>query len=209
MGDLASLRRHIRSQRRAITGQKREILSQQTAQQIISWLRTKPDVYRIATFLSLPEEIDTCWLNNRLWQLGYLLYLPYVREKKQPLQWLAYRPETVLAPDCCKISAPCYDISRCLKTTALDVVITPLVAWDKYGTRLGMGGGFYDRTFQGKMPGIAPWLIGMAYPCQYLDKLERQLWDIPLDAVAVAHTIFNYPQELTNNDYRTPRFNPD
>ena len=191
--DLKQLRRDIRAARRAIAPEERQQISAATAATALAWLRAHADIRRVATFLSLAEEIDTAPLNRALWQAGYDLYLPYVRGKGEVLAWLPYAPDTVLAPDAAGIPAP--PLHAALDALALDAVITPLVAWDVHGTRLGMGGGFYDRTFARKMPRTKPWLIGMAYPCQAVATLPRRPWDVPLDAVASRETLYTYPQE--------------
>ena len=191
--DLKQLRRDIRAARRAIPPDERRRISAQTAATALAWLRAHADIQRVATFLSLPEEIDTAPLNRALWQAGYHLYLPYVRGKGEALAWLPYQEDTALAPDAVGIPAP--PLQAPLEALALDAVITPLVAWDARGTRLGMGGGFYDRTFARKIPHAKPWLLGIAYPCQAVATLPRQPWDVPLDAVASRETLYTYPQE--------------
>ena len=191
--DLKQLRRDIRAARRAIPPDERARLSAQTAATVLAWLRERDDVRRIATFLSMPEEIDTAPLNRALWQAGYSLYLPYVRGMGEALAWLPYQEDTVLAPDAAGIPAP--PLHEPLDALALDVIITPLVAWDARGTRLGMGGGFYDRTFARKIPRAKPWLLGIAYPCQAVATLPRRAWDVPVDAVASAETLYTYPKE--------------
>mgnify|MGYP000843596300 FL=1 len=191
--DLKQLRRDIRAARRAIAPEERQQISAATAATALAWLRAHADIRRVATFLSLPEEIDTAPLNRALWQAGYRLYLPYVRGKGEALVWLPYQEDTALAPDAVGIPAP--PLQAPLDALALDAVITPLVAWDARGTRLGMGGGFYDRTFARKIPRAKPWLLGIAYPCQAVATLPRQPWDVPLDAVASAENLYTYLQE--------------
>ena len=191
--DLKQLRRDIRAARRAVSPDERQRLSTQTAATALAWLRERDDVQRIATFLSMPEEIDTAPLNRALWQAGYTLYLPYVRGMGEPLAWLPYKEDTALAPDAAGIPAP--PLHDPLDALALDIIITPLVAWDARGTRLGMGGGFYDRTFARKIPRAKPWLLGIAYPCQAVATLPRRAWDVPVNAVASAETLYTYPQE--------------
>ncbi len=69
---------------------------------------------------------------------------------------------------------------------ALDLVLLPLVAFDALGNRMGMGGGYYDRTFSFKslrkgMTG--PNLIGLAHEIQRVEKLPIESWDIPLTSI--------------------------
>ena len=63
-------------------------------------------------------------------------------------------------------------------------MLTPLVAFDDQGNRMGMGKGFYDRTFEFVRQTKKPILIGMAHSCQQVDYLEPTEWDIPLNGLA-------------------------
>ncbi|HID00312.1 MAG TPA: 5-formyltetrahydrofolate cyclo-ligase [Piscirickettsiaceae bacterium] len=78
----------------------------------------------------------------------------------------------------------CPSRKPCNNALLIRLVITPLVAFDANGSRLGMGGGFYDRTFACKRNGRhKPLLIGWAHACQEVAHLPRQPWDVPLDGV--------------------------
>jgi len=76
---------------------------------------------------------------------------------------------------------------RQFKPHALDLILLPLVAFDKSGHRLGMGGGYYDRTLAflaHRRLWRKPHLLGTAYQFQQLETLPTQPWDIPLDGIA-------------------------
>ena len=73
----------------------------------------------------------------------------------------------------------------------LDVVLMPLVGFDRTGNRIGMGGGFYDRTFQflsGRKK-TKPLLIGLAYSIQEVANIPNRPWDIPLNFIATENEI--------------------
>jgi 5-formyltetrahydrofolate cyclo-ligase len=75
----------------------------------------------------------------------------------------------------------------------LDLVLTPLVAFDAQGHRLGMGGGFYDRSFAYLLRHsrwLRPRLIGLAYDFQRQTRLPHQPWDVPLHAIATDHRLY-------------------
>ncbi len=78
-----------------------------------------------------------------------------------------------------------------LPLSKLDVLITPLVAFDEQGQRLGMGGGFYDRTLQNwRDIGLQP--VGYAHDCQGVERLPVEEWDIPLPAVITPTKVWQW-----------------
>ena len=62
----------------------------------------------------------------------------------------------------------------------MKLVFMPLVGFDILGGRLGMGGGYYDKTFATR----ESLLVGLAHDCQKVDSLPIESWDVPLDAIA-------------------------
>ena len=76
----------------------------------------------------------------------------------------------------------------------LDLVLVPLLGFDRAGQRLGYGGGWYDRSFAFLKPlsrPTAPLLIGIGYAFQELPEIEAQAWDVPLDFVATEHELID------------------
>jgi 5-formyltetrahydrofolate cyclo-ligase len=91
------------------------------------------------------------------------------------------------------IPEPSIRLRQPTKPWALDLVIMPLVAFDADCNRLGMGGGYYDRTFaylNKRRFWRKPILIGVAHECQRVANLESEVWDIPLDAVVTEEKIY-------------------
>jgi 5-formyltetrahydrofolate cyclo-ligase len=77
---------------------------------------------------------------------------------------------------------------------ALDIVLVPLVAFDRVGSRLGMGGGYYDRYFKflkDRTHFIRPKLFGIAYSCQQVELLPREHWDVPLWGVITEKGVYH------------------
>lgn len=79
-------------------------------------------------------------------------------------------------------------LGKAVAPQRLDAVCVPLVGFDGRGRRLGMGGGFYDRTFAvnaRKKRGNArgPRLIGLAHACQQVGRLPHEDWDVRLTGV--------------------------
>jgi 5-formyltetrahydrofolate cyclo-ligase len=94
-----------------------------------------------------------------------------------------------------RIPEPYPDYRRSRPARWLDLVVMPLVAFDAQGTRMGMGGGFYDRTFACKRTHAQPQrplLCGFAYDFQKVAYLQRQRWDIPLNQVVSDAGFFHF-----------------
>jgi len=91
------------------------------------------------------------------------------------------------------IPEPVVRHDRLIAPRDLDLVILPLLGFDHDCNRIGMGGGFYDRTFafMHRLNHIAgPYLLGLAHEIQRVEVLVMQRWDIPLDAVATEQRIY-------------------
>ena len=80
------------------------------------------------------------------------------------------------------IAEPDLPASQLLPATRLDIIVVPLVAFDGHGNRLGMGGGFYDRSLADSS-GHSPLLIGYAHDLQQVNQLPARPWDKKLHAV--------------------------
>ena len=140
---------------------------------------------RIAAYLnSAPEASVDAWMNHE-WQRSQLqIFIPVLDQQQQGQ--MSFR-------GCHKNSR--ISIGRFgLRTLAepkaaeqidaadLDCVLLPMVAFDKYGTRLGMGGGYYDRFFANQTK--RPYLLGISFDAQMSQQvLDRSPWDVGLDAV--------------------------
>jgi 5-formyltetrahydrofolate cyclo-ligase len=75
----------------------------------------------------------------------------------------------------------------------LDVLLVPLVGFDSTGNRIGMGGGYYDRTLaflNRRRQWRRPRLIGIAHECQRVAAIEPRAWDVPLQAVATERRLY-------------------
>lgn len=128
--------------------------------------------------------MDLAPLIERLWRCGKQIYLPVLHG---PALWfMPFTPRTPLAHNRFGIPEPNLNAPHRAALRTLDLVLMPLVAFDRNGNRLGMGGGFYDRTFaylRGSPRWARPCLIGTAYEFQRVPPLAVQPWDVPLGGV--------------------------
>jgi 5-formyltetrahydrofolate cyclo-ligase len=82
------------------------------------------------------------------------------------------------------IPEPALASESTLAPEQLQLVLLPLLGFDRRGGRLGMGGGYYDRSFAFRRECPAPpRLVGVGYACQEIPALDVQEWDVGLDAV--------------------------
>ncbi len=139
---------------------------------------------RIAAYLGNDAEMDPQPLIERLWAVGKRVYLPVVR---RPRMWFVpYTPDSRFVVNRYGIPEPNVAPDARIPVTALDLVLMPLVAFDDAGNRLGMGGGYYDRTFaflQRRRHWRSPRLVGLAYEVQRLASLPVEPWDMPLAGI--------------------------
>ncbi len=143
-------------------------------------------------YLSSDGEIDTNPLISELWNLGANVYLPVVLNEDNGLEFRLYTKNTKLVPDRYGILEPDTN-SPTIDPANLNVLFTPLVAFDKKGNRLGMGGGYYDRLLSNlKQLGRGPIPIGLAHNCQLVEELPCETWDIPLPAIVTPKQLYNF-----------------
>lgn len=113
-------------------------------------------------------------------------YLPILHPlNKNTLYFCQYEKGDSLIPNRYGILEPKLNLKKLIPSWALDCVLVPLVGFDNNYNRLGMGGGFYDRSFAFKKTcySTRPCLIGLAYSFQKLNTLKPQPWDVALNFV--------------------------
>lgn len=181
-----ALRRDLRAQRRALDEHERLRLSR-AASQAFSRHRLFHAAHHIGCYLPNDGELDPTPLILQAWRMGKRVYLPVLSSiHRDHLLFAPFTPDIALLPNRFGIPEPVSALRHCIPLARLDLVLTPLVAFDTSGNRLGMGGGFYDRTFaflRRRACWFKPRLVGVAYGFQQVDGLEGRRWDVPLQGV--------------------------
>jgi 5-formyltetrahydrofolate cyclo-ligase len=179
------LRRQLRAARRALSPAQ-----QKTAANCLSLkLRCFLPLLRsqhIAFYLPNDGEIDPLPLIRFLERCGKQCYLPRLHpDGSNRIFFIRWRAGESLQKNHLGIPEPMIYKQK-LPAWALQTVLMPLVGFDKQGNRLGMGGGFYDRTFAFKKirPHSRPLLVGLAHSVQEVPSLTVESWDMPLDVIA-------------------------
>jgi 5-formyltetrahydrofolate cyclo-ligase len=134
----------------------------------------------VAIYRASGSEIDPRPLGEELRQLGWRLALPASDEPDSPVVFRGWRPGDRLAPDAMGIAAPLAAAAE----VHPDVVVAPLIAFDRSGGRLGQGGGYYDRTLEALRNGAnPPAFVGLAFSIQEVDHVPLEPHDQRLDAI--------------------------
>lgn len=179
------IRLRINRLRKQLSVTQQSFLSQQAFHQLKHAYVFKQS-HHIAFYLANLGEVDPSWLLHYAQNQGKSLYLPALHPtQKNRLVFIKATSSTKLVKNCFGIPEPCVHSHPWCPAWKLDMVITPLVAFDLQGHRLGMGGGFYDRTFAfKKQRRPKPVLVGLAYEFQQCGHLPHNDRDIQLDWVA-------------------------
>lgn len=183
------IRKVVRQKRRSLTPEQQQLAAQQLSEQVLSHRKIK-DANTIALFLSFDGEIDTTPLISQLWGLKKTVCLPVLHPfHRHQLLFLRYTTETILVRNRFNISEPPLNVNAVIPITDIDIIFTPLVAFDSSGERLGMGGGFYDRTLENwQQKSFYP--MGLAHTCQQVEHLPVADWDIPLPEIITPEKIW-------------------
>ena len=140
----------------------------------------------IALYLANDGEIDPQFICEHAWNNGKQVYLPVLAPLQDSLYFAPYSPHSKLQLNRFNIPEPVCRPAQWKTAKQLDLLLLPLVAFDEQGNRIGMGGGFYDRTLaylNHRTNWRKPVLIGLAHDIQKTDQLVTQSWDIPLDKI--------------------------
>ncbi len=134
----------------------------------------------IGCYLPTDDEVDTWPIIARAFSMGKQISAPVLR-KNGTMRFRELNAETALSRNYFGLLEP--QEGDFIDPHCLDIVITPLVAFDSSLNRIGMGGGYFDRCFsflKGRKIWLHPKLIGVAFDCQRVNSLSPNPWDIGL-----------------------------
>lgn len=180
-----ALRRKLREARRALSPAEQRL----AARRLYRQLAQHPLFRRarhIALYLPNDGEIDPRPLLREAQRRGKATYLPVLNP--WPRTRMVFQQVSAgeqLKPNRFGIAEPRHCTQRQRAAWTLDLLLMPLVGFDESGGRLGMGGGFYDRSLAyraRRKKSHKPTLLGLAHECQKVDRLPLASWDVPLQA---------------------------
>lgn len=172
----AGLRRKAHQQRAALGAEARADAARAAADHFLARANLpKTDI--VALYWPIRDEIDCKPLLAALVDAYQPVCLPVVTGENQPLEMRLWEQGAPLYPSGFGTLAP----AETAPVVEPDCIVVPLLGFDRFGTRLGYGGGYYDRTLAGMSR--APRLIGIAFAAQEVDRIPRAAHDVPLDAI--------------------------
>ncbi|PHR65718.1 MAG: 5-formyltetrahydrofolate cyclo-ligase [Idiomarina sp.] len=148
----------------------------------------------IGSYFSVKAELPTHTINERLMAQGHQLSLPILHPARAGhLLYMQLNQTTKWTHNRFGIPEPELDVRHVTPLTHINILLVPLVGFDAHGNRMGMGGGFYDRTLSAWREGKISLLpIGLALDCQYVNELPVQPWDVPLELVITPSKVWDF-----------------
>jgi len=189
------LRKKIRQQRNALSD------AEQLAAcfGVLNQLRNYPSFrssHRVAAYLANDGEVSLNEIFFDLWRRNRECYLPVLFGfGGKRMHFAPFQQNSSFTKNIYGILEPVVPIRKQLKSNVLDLVLMPLVAFDLNGSRLGMGGGYYDKSFEFlkfRNNWKKPKLIGVAHDFQQVDQLPSDDWDVPIDSVVTPTRLIKF-----------------
>ncbi|AIC10388.1 5-formyltetrahydrofolate cyclo-ligase [Xylella fastidiosa] len=179
------LRQHMCARRHAIHKHARLAAGVTLAEHLLT-LPFAPQSGAVAGYWAMNGEIPLHHWQTRLpAQVRYCL--PILAGKT--LRFAPWHPGQPLKQNRYGIPEPDVTLDETLAPETMTLVVTPLVGFDTQGHRLGMGGGWYDRSFAFRnRQSPPPWLVGVGFTVQQVSALPTEAWDIPVDAICTELT---------------------
>lgn len=176
---ISALRKRALRARRDMTAEERNRASAIICDRVCA-TRTWYASTTVACFIPMHDEVDTREIIDRSWRANKRVFVPVLRTSAA-MAFCEIAPDSELERNQFGIWEPVRGFL--IDARHLDLVITPTVAFDQECNRIGMGSAYYDRCFahlRHRRNWLRPKLVGVAFQCQEVEKIEPNPWDIPL-----------------------------
>ncbi len=142
---------------------------------------------RVALYLPMAGEVDVRPCLEAAWRRGAAVFVPRITSRRRGrMAFVPWAPGIARRRNAFGIDEPS-DARRRVPAVHLDVVVLPVVGFDRRGNRLGMGAGYYDRALRRRLDPARRWrrpqLVGVAFAAQEVDAIPASPWDVPLDLI--------------------------
>ncbi len=187
------LRKEMRNKRRTVGAARQSVASAGLLDRLLS-LVSFHSARIIAMYMANDGEIDPARAMQWCRENAKIPTVPIVRGDSGTLVFAEITEHARFRENRFGIREPVITESRIFTARQLDLVLLPLVAFDRSGNRLGMGGGFYDRTFGflANADAARPELVGVAHEMQKVNRIDAESWDIPLATVVTDKQVYSF-----------------
>ena len=182
MQDHNELRQEKRQQRAALDSEQLETAAERLFMNVVAQ-EVFADSNNIGAYTAVNGEISLDPVIQYAWRQGKNVYLPNLDQ--QALRFAPHYDGQPMRLNKFRIPEPDVTDEEMISPRELDLVLVPLAVFDALRNRIGMGGGFYDRSFEFRRTESTskPFLMGVAHECQRVETIEPQSWDVRLDMV--------------------------
>jgi 5-formyltetrahydrofolate cyclo-ligase len=186
-------RRRLRELRMALPPDERDA-AERAITRALRRLRIFRRGSRVAVYLAMPGEVNLAEAIASAAGAGCMLYVPRVTSRRRStMAFVPLKPGARLRKNVYGIAEPETAAQARVAPRSLDVILMPVVGFDRDGNRLGMGAGYYDRALKHLSGRPRRWrrprLIGLAFACQEIEGLTPSRWDVALDVVVTEREI--------------------
>ena len=190
--DRHTLRARLKAQRSALGAAERIAAAQGIAAQLAKLPELEVD-QRIGGYFAVNGELSLHLVVAQCWRRGQAFHLPIAGAQRR-LRYAPYAAGTPIEPNRFGIPEPLVDEAALVTPDSLELVLVPLLAFDRRGHRLGYGGGFYDASFaflgERERPSV-PLLVGVGYGFQEMPALAPEPWDVRLDFIVTENELID------------------
>ncbi|MCK5359218.1 MAG: 5-formyltetrahydrofolate cyclo-ligase [Gammaproteobacteria bacterium] len=184
--DKMVIRQQVRKKRSALPDYQQKIASAALSEQVLDKISEVHQAGRIAFYLSQDGEIGLGPLMDHCYKNGRQCFLPVLDSTREnELKFAEWTPDTSMSKNKYGIAEPVVPESQLLPAGDMQLIFMPLVAFDDSGQRLGMGGGYYDRSLAACSNSsdvtAKPLLVATGHDFQFVPKLPHESWDITPD----------------------------
>ena len=191
--NINDLRSRIRKARRALTPEQQAEAAHGLLENLLH-LHSFRTARRVACYLANDGEINSSLVIDWLLSHGKTCFLPVLSHiNGNSLLFAPVGYGTDMGVNRYGIPEPVVPLRELVRPIQLDLVLLPLVAFDTAGHRIGMGGGYYDRSLQcrrNRCHWLKPRLIGIAHELQKVDHIVANKWDVPLEGVVTDRQVY-------------------
>lgn len=187
------LRSQLRKARRALSLEQQTEAAHGLLENLLN-LHSFRCAQRVACYLPNDGEIDPGLVIDWLLYHGKTCFLPVLSHiNGNSLLFAPVNYGTDMGINRYGIPEPVVSLRKLVRPIKLDLVLLPLVAFDAAGHRIGMGGGYYDRSLQMRRyrrHWLKPRLIGVAHELQKVERIDAQSWDVPLEGIVTDKQLY-------------------